>query len=62
MKNTTYIFNVYTYTNEFDFIIATKKTISICRASGRTAQEYLRKKYPDFLGYFIELQSIKNSK
>jgi hypothetical protein len=58
---TTYIFNVYTYTNEFDYIVKTKKTISIKRASGRTATEYLRKKYPDFLGYFIELNSIKNS-
>jgi hypothetical protein len=56
----TYTFNVFTYTNEFDYIVKTKKTINIKRASGRTAVEYLRKKYPDFLGYFIELQSIKN--
>ena len=58
---TTYIFDVYTYTNEFDYIVKTKKTISIKRASGRTAIEYLQKKYPDFLGYFIELKSIKNN-
>lgn len=58
---TTYIFDVYTYTNEFDYIVKTKKTIALKRASGRTAIEYLRKKYPDFLGYFIELNSIKNN-
>lgn len=57
----TYHFNVFTYTNEFDYIVKTKKIVNIKRASGRTATEYLRKKYPDFLGYVIELQSIKNN-
>lgn len=60
MKNKTYSFNVFTYTNEFDYIVKTKKTINIKRAFGKTALEYLRKKYPEYLGYFIELQSIKN--
>lgn len=57
---TTYIFNVLTYTNEFDYIVKTKKIVKIRRASGRTATEYLQKKYPSYLGYFIELNSIKN--
>jgi len=58
----TYVFNVITYTNEFDYIVDTKKTISVRRASGRSALEYMRKKYPEYLGYFVELYRIKNVK
>jgi hypothetical protein len=49
-----------TYTDEFSYIVATKKIVNIKRASGRTATEYLQKKYPSYLGFFIELNSIKN--
>jgi hypothetical protein len=56
----TYTFNIFTYTDEFSYIVATKKVVNIKRASGRTATEYLRKKYPSYLGFFIELNSIKN--
>jgi hypothetical protein len=54
---TTYIFDVYTYTNEFDYIVKTKKSIKIVRHSSITAKNYLHKKYPRYKGYFIELHS-----
>lgn len=53
-------FDVITYTNDFDFIVKTKKSVIVRRASRKTAYDYIRTKYKSRDGYFVELNSILN--
>lgn len=50
-------FDVITYTNEFDFIVKTKKQIIVRRASRKTAYNYMHTKYKSRDGYFVELKN-----
>ena len=56
---TTYIFNVLTYTDEFSHVVATKKIVNVKRASLNTAHDYVYSKYPNRLGYYVELLNTK---
>jgi len=52
-----YTFNVLTYTDDFSFIVKSKKEIKIIRTNFETAFNYVKLKYPMSNGYFIELQN-----
>jgi hypothetical protein len=52
-----YIFNVLTYTDEFSFILKSKKEVKIIRTNFVAAYNYVKLKYPMSKGYFIELQN-----
>jgi hypothetical protein len=56
---TTYIFNVFTYTDEFSYKVATKKIVNVKRANLNTAHDYVYSKYPSRLGYYVELLNTK---
>jgi hypothetical protein len=56
---TTYIFNVFTYTDEFSYKVATKKIVNVKRANLNTAHDYVYSKYPNRLGYYVELLNTK---
>ena len=56
LKNV-YFFNVITYTNDFNFIVKSKKEVKVIRTNIETAYNYIRLKYPMNKGYFIELQN-----
>lgn len=57
---TTYIFHLFTYTDEFSYIVATKKIVKIKRVNLNTCIEYMYKKYPKYLGFVFELYSTIN--
>jgi len=56
LKNV-YFFNVVTYTDDFSFILKSKKQVKVIRTNFGTAYNYITNKYPMFKGYFIELQN-----
>ena len=56
LKNV-YLFNVLTYTDEFSFILKSKKQVKVVRTNFRMAYTYILNKYPMSKGYFIELQN-----
>jgi len=57
---TTFIFNVYTYTDEFSYIVATKKIVKLKRVNLNTCLDYMHKKYPRHLGFVFELNNLIN--
>ena len=56
LKNV-YFFNVLTYTDDFSFILKSKKEVKVIRTNFRTAYTYILTKYPMSKGYFIELKN-----
>ena len=40
-----YKFIIYTYTNDFDYIVESKKTVYVERVCRYVAEEYAKKKY-----------------
>ena len=56
LKNV-YLFNVLTYTDDFNFILKSKKQVKVVRTNFRTAYTFILAKYPMSKGYFIELQN-----
>jgi len=56
LKNV-YFFNVLTYTDDFSFILKSKKEVKVIRTNFRTAYKFILTKYPMNIGYFIELQN-----
>ena len=56
LKNV-YLFNVLTYTDDFNFVLKSKKQVKVVRTNFRTAYTFILAKYPMSKGYFIELQN-----
>jgi hypothetical protein len=52
-----YTFNVLTYTDDFSFIVKSKKEVKIIRTNFKTAFNYMKAKYPMSKGYYLELQN-----
>lgn len=52
-----YFFNVITYSDDFSFIVKSKKEVKVIRTNFEAAYNYIRFKYPMNKGYFIELQN-----
>ena len=52
-----YFFNVITYSDDFSFIVKSKKEVKVIRTNFKAAYNYLSLKYPMNKGYFIELQN-----
>jgi hypothetical protein len=57
-----FIFNLYTYTNDFDFIVKSKKQIKIIRTNVETAYNYVKLKHPTTKGYVELLNSCSVSR
>lgn len=47
-----YTFTVYTYTNDFDFIVKSKKQIKVIRTNVITAYNYVKLKYSNPRQFF----------
>ena len=52
-----YFFNVITYSDDFSFIVKSKKEVKVIRTNFKAAYNYISLKYPMNKGYFIELQN-----
>lgn len=50
-----YFFNVLTYTNDFDYVIKSKKEVKIIRTNVYSAIDYIKSKYPKNQGFYVEL-------
>ena len=52
-----YFFNVLTYTDDFSYIVKSKKEVKVIRAHFSSAYRFILTRYPMNKGYFVELEN-----